>query len=268
MFIHQKDNSIGDALYNGYSYHNFSWPTQFHKAYELVLVLGGELFLTVSGREHRLTEGDAFLITPYQLHSYETRTASEIFIAVFSGSHVSDFAAATAGKAAQSQQFRPAPETLAYITRHLMCSPKHVQDDYTKYYAPPPYALKACLYAACADFAAGAVWQERAQDNELIFRILSYIEEHYTEEITLTGLADALSYEYHYLSRVFHESLHIRFRTLVNQYRCDRAKMLITSTDTTLSEIAMSCGFGSIRSFNRIFLEMTGVTPSELRKHG
>ena len=75
MFIHQKDNSIGDALYNGYSYHNFSWPTQFHKAYEMVLVLGGELFLTVSGREHRLTAGEAFLITPYQLHSYETRRA-------------------------------------------------------------------------------------------------------------------------------------------------------------------------------------------------
>ena len=100
-------------------------------------------------------------------------------------------------------------------------------------------------------------------------RLLGTANSYTTVETDINnGLADALSYEYHYLSRVFHESLHIRFRTLVNQYRCDRAKMLITSTDTTLSEIAMSCGFGSIRSFNRIFLEMTGVTPSELRKHG
>ena len=46
----------------------------------------------------------------------------------------------------------------------------------------------------------------------------------------------------------------------------ERAKELITETDAPLSVIAMNCGFQSIRSFNRVFAEMTGAVPSDLRK--
>ena len=150
--------------------------------------------------------------------------------------------------------------------RHVVRAPE--DQTRTNWGTPKPslYYLKACLYAVCADFDAGTQWREKTQDHDLVFRILDYIEQNYTEDITLAILADALCYEYHYLSRIFHETLHIRFRTLVNQYRCEHAKMLITSSDTPLSEIAMQCGFGSIRSFNRIFLEMTGMTPGMLRK--
>ena len=91
------------------------------------------------------------------------------------------------------------------------------------------------------------------------------MEENYTDPITLHTLADTLSYEYHYLSRVLRENLHIRFRTLVNQYRCERAKEMITESDLSLSDVAMNCGFQSIRSFNRVFLEITGITPSAMR---
>ena len=131
--------------------------------------------------------------------------------------------------------------------------------------SPPLFALKACLYGICAEFEAVAVWQKKEQNKALIFRIISYVEENYTENITLQTLAEALSYEYHYLSRVLRENLHIRFRTLVNQYRCEKAKELISTCDLPLSEIAMNCGFQSLRSFNRVFLELTGDTPSHVR---
>lgn len=268
MFIHQQDNSIGDDLYNSYVYRNYGWTLHFHKGYELVVMLDGELFATVGDREFRLTRGDSLLLMPYQLHSYITRAFSEMAITVFSGSYISEFDAATAGKIAVSPKFRLSPQTFAYLSRDMADLPRGEGRAVVRQMPKPPlYVLKAGLYAACADFDAVAKWQEKPQDNQLIFRVLSYVEEHFTENITLAALAYELSYEYHYLSRVLHESLHVRFRTLVNQYRCDRAKLLITSTQTSFSDIAMSCGFGSIRSFNRIFLEMTGVTPSEMRKN-
>ena len=96
--------------------------------------------------------------------------------------------------------------------------------------------------------------------------MISYVEENFAEDITLKRVSEALSYEYHYLSRVLRTSLHMRFCTLVNQYRCERAKELITQTDKPLSEIAMNCGFQSIRSFNRAFLDIVGCTPSSIRK--
>ena len=266
MYFHQPYNSIGDDLYNGYWYRNFSWHLHFHKGCELVLALDGELFAEVEGKEYRLERGDALLIMPYQLHSYATRTYSEAFVVVFSGSYVGEFTAATAGKVAASPLFRPTEETMVLLKRHVISVPEDRTRARWVAPTPPPFYLKACLYAVCADFDAGTQWCEKTQDHDLVFRILDYVEQNYTEDITLAILADALCYEYHYLSRIFHETLHIRFRTLVNQYRCEHAKMLITSSDTPLSEIAMQCGFGSIRSFNRIFLEMTGMTPGMLRK--
>ena len=41
------------------------------------------------------------------------------------------------------------------------------------------------------------------------------------------------------------------------------AKNLLSSGKFTISQVALSCGFGSIRTFNRIFLKLTGQTPSQ-----
>ena len=111
-----------------------------------------------------------------------------------------------------------------------------------------------------------ALRQLSDEERALVFRILTYIEEHYTEDITLPEMAEALSYEYHYLSRVLREDLHIGFRSLINQRRCERARELISDGDQPLSTIAMLCGFRSLRTFNRAFLAETGITPSAMRR--
>ena len=123
--------------------------------------------------------------------------------------------------------------------------------------------ILAYLDRAYSDCSAGIL---KAEKPELLDKVTAYIEEHYAEDITLSTLAESLSYEYHYLSRVLRKNFHIPFRTLLNQCRCDRAKEMITSTDLPLSVIANTCGFQSIRSFNRVFSEVTGATPTSTRK--
>ena len=60
----------------------------------------------------------------------------------------------------------------------------------------------------------------------------------------------------------------INLRQYINQYRVDHAKYLIVDTDESITDIALSCGFQSIRNFNRVFCRLTGMTPQELRKKG
>ena len=79
-------------------------------------------------------------------------------------------------------------------------------------------------------------------------------------------MASDLGYDYRYLSRVFNETMGVGFKTFVNQYRCDMVKSLISDTTLSLSEIALSSGFQSIRSFNRVFRQITGTSPSDLLK--
>ena len=131
---------------------------------------------------------------------------------------------------------------------------------------PDALTLKACLYAVCAEFYSRTRFLERTRDNTLALDILAYIENNYASDISLKTMADSLGYDFRYISRIFGKTFEINFKTLVNQYRCDRAKSLISSTDDTLSAIAMNSGFQSIRSFNRVFRELTGSSPSDLRK--
>lgn len=265
MFAHQFCNSIGDDLYNGYWYQSTCWPLHFHRSYEFVWVLSGTLRATVADKDYLLRDGEALFILPYQMHSYTSAPDTQFFVAVFAGGHIGKFVSSTVGKEPADARFSLSPALQTYLREQMVPLP-HSTKKQVHLPTPPPFALKGALYAICAAFHATAQWQKKEGNNKaLIFRIIAYVEENYTDPITLQSLADALSYEYHYLSRVLRESLHIRFRTLVNQYRCERAKELITETELSLSEIAMNCGFQSIRSFNRVFLEITRTTPSALR---
>lgn len=265
MFFHQYHNSVGDDLYNCFFHRNARWSLHYHRGYELVVVTSGELFARVGDQEMLLGEGEGLLVFPYQLHSYETKTHSECYITVFSGSYIAKFASACATREPKDPRFR-IPSPLAVLLSAYMTGEETPTEDEVQFERPPLYAIKACLYAVCHTLMQEAEWREKREERALVFRILTYIEEHYTEDITLPEMAEALSYEYHYLSRVLREDLHIGFRSLINQRRCERARELISDGDQPLSTIAMLCGFRSLRTFNRAFLAETGITPSAMRR--
>lgn len=268
MISHQSNNSIGDDLYRGDRYKNSEWGMHYHRGYEFVWVLSGELFATVANKDYVVKEGQALLIMPYALHALKTVGDSEIFIAVFSGSYFEKFAASVAAAEPTDACFDLPLPLRQYLSTQMLevDKSKPITQRATRMKKPQQYAIKACLYAICNEFSLVAKWQKKEQNNELIFKIISYVEENYAQDINLTTLADALSYEYHYLSRVMKKNFQIPFRALLNQCRCDRAKELITSTDLPLSVIAEKCGFQSVRSFNRVFFEVTGATPTIIRK--
>ncbi|MBO5105479.1 MAG: helix-turn-helix transcriptional regulator [Clostridia bacterium] len=58
----------------------------------------------------------------------------------------------------------------------------------------------------------------------------------------------------------------MNFNSALNQMRCSQAAMMIRREHKTISEIAYATGFGSIRSFNRAFMEVYKTTPNEFRK--
>lgn len=267
MLFHQQDNSIGGSIYNGYLYRDLSLLLHIHKAYEFALVLDGEVSAVVGQKQYTLKAGEALLIMPFQLHSYTPSTNALYFISVFSGDYVPEFAKVTADREPCSALFRPSHESVSFICHSVDINKSVLESKqiYQHLETPSLFFVSACLYTVCAEFERTAVWQEKEQNSELIYQVLSYIEKNYTEDISLATLADSLSYEYHYLSRLFHETLNVPFRTLLNQYRCELAKEKLLTTDEPIASIAMNCGFQSIRSFNRIFSDFSGVSPSVFR---
>ena len=85
MLHHQEENSRGNYNYNIIPYNDISWVPHFHKNFELICVLSGEILITVNGRTELMQKGDYALILSNQIHSFETRGSSECWIAVFAG---------------------------------------------------------------------------------------------------------------------------------------------------------------------------------------
>lgn len=96
----------------------------------------------------------------------------------------------------------------------------------------------------------------------------TYIHDHkpYLEgTLSLDQLASKLQVNRHQLSQVINEKIGLSFFDLVNKYRVEEFKNRIQKGDAdkfTLLGIAFDCGFNSKASFNRIFKNQTGMTPS------
>jgi AraC-like DNA-binding protein len=89
-------------------------------------------------------------------------------------------------------------------------------------------------------------------------------------EITLPKLAQAASIPVAHLSRVINEQLGRNFYELINGYRVEEAKRRLGSPGAggeKLIAVALDCGFNSLATFNRVFKEATGRTPSDFRKN-
>lgn len=95
--------------------------------------------------------------------------------------------------------------------------------------------------------------------------IVSYIEEHYQEPVSLRQLADAIPCNSQYLCRFFKEIAGVSPVQYLISYRLERACALLLRTASPVTEIALDCGFENISYFIRKFKAQKGCTPGEYR---
>lgn len=94
-------------------------------------------------------------------------------------------------------------------------------------------------------------------------KVLSYIEEHYREPITLEELANQCGMNRNYFCRAFKEYTKKTPVEYLNYYRIESACEQIVSTDEKLINIAMNCGFNDYSYFIKVFKSQKGVTPRD-----
>lgn len=96
--------------------------------------------------------------------------------------------------------------------------------------------------------------------------VISYMEEHYSEDIGLESIADNFSTTPKYLSKLIKEKLGVNFLDYLSGLRINAAKILLSETDKNISDIFTEVGFNNRNTFIRTFKKNTGLTPTEFRK--
>jgi len=116
-------------------------------------------------------------------------------------------------------------------------------------------------------------YQRSGLKNKDVARYIKKIEEfmqkekpYLDRELTIYDLSDLLDIPRHFISEVINEHMGKNFYNLVNEYRVEEVKQRLLDPayrNLTILAIAYDSGFNSKSSFNTIFKEKTGMTPSE-----
>ncbi len=101
------------------------------------------------------------------------------------------------------------------------------------------------------------------QEAALPERLLFYINEHYKEDISPASIAQALGYSANHLSKSFRACFHIGMSRYINTLRLKNALMLLREKKASITDCALESGFGSLRTFYRVFEEEFGCAPRD-----
>jgi AraC-like DNA-binding protein len=108
---------------------------------------------------------------------------------------------------------------------------------------------------------------------QLLKKLLNYMEKEkpfLDENLSLSKLAQLLNITPNQLSQVINQKTNSNFFNFINSYRVEQVKLKLKNpsyTQYTILGIAYDCGFRSKASFNKIFKQQVGKTPSQYQKN-
>ena len=102
-------------------------------------------------------------------------------------------------------------------------------------------------------------------DSEGITAAMGYINSHFREELSLDDVAEFAGFSRYYFSRSFKKQTGYSFKDYLCQKRLQVAMDLLIRSNCSMRDVAIESGFGSVATFNRVFREKKGCTPTQYR---
>ena len=236
------------------------FPEHLHPQAELLYLFAGETTMLVDGRPYRMRAGDLCLSFPGMLHGYQNSQDARALMLIFAPELWPDFTATLNHSRPESPLLarEQLPEDVAACMERLARECARGSDE---------RVLRGYMQVVLARaLPLLALTNRTAEVTDVTYAILQYLSRHFTEPVTLVDLARALGMSKSYVSHTFSQRIGTNFRTYVNTLRVDQACMLLRSTDRSITQILYECGFETQRTFNRVFVERYGATPSEYRQ--
>jgi len=247
-----------------YSYH-------WHKELEIFVVLQGSVVINTTKAQYTIYEGEILIINSNEIHaSYCPGQADAVLIVQMDLHFLKQYGYDFSQILVQREHWID-PDTLQRIKSGLanivieMClKEKGYQAQVMSY-----------LYQFISDLLRKVPHRVRKDapnamsdlDFSRLNRIITFINENYTYQISLNDFAKEEFLSIYYLSHFFKEKVGLTFSECLNQVRLQRAvELLLSESSKTITELALSVGFPNVKSFNRNFKHKFGMTPFQYKK--
>lgn len=241
---------------------NPGYPAHFHACPEILYLKAGRYSARVGQTLYELEAGDMIVLFPYQIHEYiAVDGTNRELVVVANLSALTEFSTVLTAQLPRCPVLRAAEIgdecrfALAWLDRTKSADP----DVLTLRHGLLNVILWSALHAMTLD-------DRQESQFSTIQKVARFCEENYTNEsFSAQMLADALGYSRYSISHLFARELKVSLSQYINVLRISHACRLLIGSDCRIIEIAYACGYNSLRNFNRVFLRMVGVTPSQYR---
>lgn len=123
----------------------------------------------------------------------------------------------------------------------------------------------AYLKGLFRDEQSGRNFQIQHGRNQTLTGILSYLNENFSEDVTIHAISKRFNVNANYISQLFRKELDRTFTEYMNVLRMERATVLLKTTAIPIHEIADQVGYKDYFYFSKLFKKMMGVPPKTYR---
>ena len=242
-----------------------------HSAVEILLTLEGMVNYTVGDMFYQVRKGEVLIIPPDMPHALSMDEGSSRVLFLFEADAITTMRDIKSILTYFNKPFHLRDGLQAHVQiRDLLLQ---IRDTYEKrelMWNTACYSNILKIYATLGQHYLTGIRPRaeegvRNMDSEVITAVMTYINNHYRDELSLEDVAQFAGFSRYYFSRSFKRQTGYSFKDYLCQKRLQVAMDLLIRTNRSMRDVAIDSGFGSVATFNRVFREKKGCTPTQYR---
>ena len=242
-----------------------------HSAVEVLLTLEGMVTYTVEDRIYHVRKGEVLIVPPDTLHSLSMGEGSSRYLFLFESDALMAMRDLKAIASYFHKPFHLRDGSDAHIRiRELLLKAQDAYEKHEMLWNTVCYSCLLRMYVTLGQRYLSGVKRPSGDvsgnmDSEVVNSVMTFINNHYREDLTLEDVAKFAGFSRYYFSRTFKRQTGYSFKDYLCQKRLQVAMDLLIRTNRPMREVALESGFGSVATFNRVFRESKGCTPTQYR---
>ncbi len=242
-----------------------------HSAVEILLTIEGVVTYTVEDTAYQVRKGEVLIIPPDTVHSLSMGEGSSRYLFLFESDSIMTMRDLKAMAMYFNKPFHLRDESEAHVRiRDLLLRTRDAYEKRDLMWNTVCYSYILRIYAMLGQQYLSGIRPRnndgvQNMDSEVITAVMTYINNHYREELSLEDVARFAGFSRYYFSRSFKRQTGYSFKDFLCQKRLQVAMDLLIRTNRSMRDVAIESGFGSVATFNRVFREKKGCTPTQYR---
>lgn len=281
MYFELKENKPHGTKDDPFSiYHianakrSFQIPIHWHDEFEIIYVKSGFLTVSISGENYIGKPGDAFVVSPGNLHFMGSQTGNvDYFTFLFPLKYISF----RTDDILDDKLLEPLNSGHLIINPEIKDTVKEQCEQLVEIYGAKKEESQSKITAQIKTkiillqfilelWKRGFIVEnDTSGKNTVEKEMVSYIQQNFTGKILLKEFGEQFHLSEKYISRYFKEHFHITISQYVTYLRLEHAKHLLQDTDIPVTEVAMQSGYQNVSYFIRSFKKTYGMSPLKYR---